>query len=155
MFGKYLFVCPFLVPMLFVPSSTSAADKPQPNPALNGSWQADLSDSQSLLLRIEQDQIELKINIDGKQSLVWVGKIALSKEHPDKHMDWTNLKSGEASFPDNRCLFKLAENTLLVIGGGPTDRPTRFYSGPGSEPRTLVFLRVAPSKENSKPTNAP
>ncbi len=31
---------------------------------------------------------------------------------------------------------------------------TRFYSGPGSDPRTLVFVRIDPKKEEAEPSDA-
>ena len=45
--------------------------------------------------------------------------------------------------------------TILVIGGGPNQRPTRFYSGSGGDPKTLVFQRITPEKEKAKQNAEP
>lgn len=124
-------------------NAAEPAPKP-PNAALNGLWRAEISDSHAFLLRIEGAAIDMRVEAGPLQTTLWNGTLVVSEEHPDQHMDWTNLKSGTRVVADNRCLFRLAGDTLLVIGGGPKDRPKRFYTGPGSEPRTLVFSRVLP-----------
>ncbi len=44
---------------------------------------------------------------------------------------------------------------IAVIGGGPNQRPTRFFSGSGDDPKTLVFIRVTTKKNESEQTAAP
>ena len=85
----------------------------------------------------------------------WVGKLSISKDEPKQHMDWVELRAGNTKLPDNKCLFQLCGDVLLVIGGGPNQRPTRFYSGSGGDPKTLVFLRIMPDKEKAKQNAEP
>ncbi len=138
------------LPVLLVACSLqaeSAAPDPQATAErLRGSWRAEISDSQTLLLEFEGESVGMKIEAAGSATPVWTGKFVIAAEHADCHMDWVQLKAGERAIPDNRCLFRLAGDTLLVIGGGPTTRPAHFFSGPGSEPKALIFTRESPAK---------
>jgi hypothetical protein len=120
---------------------------------LEGTWQASVSDSQLLVLTIENSRIELTAEINGTKEPSWTGKMSISKDSPKQHMDLIELSCGEKKLPDNKCLFRLRGDTLLIIGGGPNKRPSRFDSGPGSDPKTLVFFRVDSAKEQSVPSD--
>jgi len=112
--------------------------------ALDGTWQADVSESQAIVLTIKGPDIAMTAVTGGQRLPVWVGKLRLSEDQPSQQMDWIELRSGNVRLPDNKCLFRRRGDLLLVIGGGPDKRPTKFLSGPGSEPKTLLFLRTSP-----------
>lgn len=71
-----------------------------------------------------------------------VMSFGLTADRPKEFMDWTELRSETTKFPDNQCLYRLRGDTLVIIGGGPDQRPARFFSGPGAEPKALMFTRV-------------
>ena len=138
------------LPVLLVACSLQA-ESAAPDPRataerLRGSWRAEISDSQALLLEFQGESVGMKVEAAGSATHVWTGKFVIPAEDADCHMDWVQLKGGGRAIPDNRCLFRLAGDTLLVIGGGPATRPTHFFSGPGSEPKALIFTRVGPAK---------
>ena len=114
---------------------------------LEGTWRADVADSQSIILSIKGSAIEMSAVTGEKRVPIWTGKLSISKDEPNQHMDWIELKAGNTKVPDNKCLFRLRGDVLLVVGGGPNQRPTRFYSGPGAEPKTLLFIRMDREKE--------
>lgn len=114
---------------------------------LDGTWRADVSQSQSINLSIKDSRIEMTAFAGEKQLPRWVGKLSISQDEPDQHMDWVELRSGNTKLPDNKCLFQLHGDVLLVIGGGPNQRPTRFFSGAGDDPKTLIFIRVTAKKK--------
>lgn len=122
-------------------SALAQAKEPSLAAKLAGNWRAEISESQAVLLVIRGNELEMQVDAGGAIMPAWKAKLVISKEEPDKHMDWVEVASGKRSLPDNKVLYQLAGNALLVIGGGPKDRPTRFYSGPGGEPRTLIFIR--------------
>ena len=129
------------------------ADDRQPTTTentLDGTWRADVSDSQLIILSIKGSRIEMSAVAGEKQLPRWIGKLNISKDEPNQYMDWVELRSGDTKLPDNKCLFQLRGDVLLVIGGGPNQRPTRFFSGPGGDPKTLVFLRITTKKEKSE-----
>lgn len=112
---------------------------------LAGAWRAELSDTQALVLHFQGATVEMQSEAEGKTSPIWKGKFVIPEEQSDRHMDWTELQAGGRALPDNQCLYRLSGETLLIIGGGPKNRPTRFYTGPGPEPRTLIFTRIKPA----------
>lgn len=118
--------------------------KPSAAEALSGTWRADISDQYGLLLTIRNEAIEMSLDRNGAVTRLWSGRLVIPTEHSDRHMDWTGMRAGtdNRALEDNKCLYRLSGDTLLVIGGGVKERPTRFYSGPGEEPRTLVFTRI-------------
>lgn len=118
-----------------------APPKLPPLVTLNGTWRADVSDSQAVVLKINDNRIEMTAIIEDRAGLMWSGRLRISPAKPNRHMDWVELKSGNSKLPDNKCLYRLRGDTLLVIGGGPDQRPTRFLSGAGTSPKTLVFIR--------------
>ena len=63
--------------------------------------------------------IEMSAVAGEKRLPVWVGKLTNSKDEPNQHMDWVELRSGNTKLPDNKCLYRLRDDVLLVIGGGP------------------------------------
>ena len=131
--------------------SFAANKRETPNDGvLDGTWRADVSESQLLILSIEKSKLELTAVSDGKKQPSWIGKMSITKDLPNQNMDWVELHCGGMKLPDNRCLFRLRGDTLLVIGGGPNQRPTRFDSGPGSDPKTLVFFRIDPKIDEAK-----
>jgi hypothetical protein len=142
----------FLAVATVSPFSTAAPDvaKVAPIDLVRGSWRADISDLQALVLQLDKDLVELKLENDGKLVTLQKGKLSFPTEHPDRHFDWIELKAGANSVPDNQCLYRVSGDTLLVIGGGGKARPTRFYTGPGGEPRTLVFTRILPDDKPGK-----
>ncbi|MFO0876540.1 MAG: hypothetical protein U0840_04135 [Gemmataceae bacterium] len=111
----------------------------QPRESLAGEWRADLSDTHSLVMRLGRDSVEVAIAEGGVVRPLWAGKMTFPEGEADRHFDWVGLSN---AMPDNKCLYRLAGDTLLVIGGGPDRRPTRFISGPGNGSRTLIFTRV-------------
>ena len=117
---------------------------------LDGTWQADVSESQLIILSIKGSNIEMSAVAGEKRLPVWVGKLNISKDQPNQHMDWVELRSENTKLPDNKCLFRLRDDVLLVIGGGPNQRPTKFFSGSGGDPKTLVFIRTAPKKKDAE-----
>ena len=117
---------------------------------LDGTWRADVSNSQTIILSIKDSRIEMSAVAGEKQLPRWVGKLNVSEDEPNQHMDWVELRSGNTKLPNNKCLFQLRGDVLLVIGGGPNQRPTRFFSGPGGDPKTLVFLRIRLVKEKAE-----
>ena len=141
---------PFISIALVLSCSNFAfADNREPttDSVLDGKWRADVSGSQMIVLTISGTKIEMSAVSGGKKLPSQTGKLNISKDSPNQHMDWVELESGNTKLPDNKCLFRLRGDVLLVIGGGPNHRPTRFYSGPGSDPRTLVFVRIDPKEE--------
>ena len=147
---------PFISIALVLSCSNFAfADNREPptDSVLNGKWRADVSGSQMIVLTISGTKIEMSALSEGKKLPSWTGKFIISS--PNQHMDWVELESGNTKLPDNKCLFRLSGDVLLVIGGGPNQRPTRFYSGPGTDPKTLVFLRVNKNNEEAVPSDAP
>ncbi len=117
---------------------------------LDGTWQADVSDTQAIFLKIKGTNIEMSA-VTGEQRLpVWIGKLSISKDEPLQHMDWVELRSGNTKLPDNKCLYRLRDDVLLVIGGGPIQRPSKFFSSSGGDPKTLVFIRTMPEKEGDR-----
>ena len=129
--------------------------KPFTEYTLEGSWRADVSISQTIILSIQVTRIEMSAVAGEKHLPKWVGKLNISKDEPKQHMDWVELRAGNTKLPDNKCLFQLCGDVLLVIGGGPNQRPTRFLSGPGGDPKTLVFLRITPDKDKEKQNAEP
>ncbi len=118
--------------------------------ALEGTWQADVSDAKTIFLSIKGAHIEMSA-IDGEKRLpVWVGKLSFPKDEPNQHMDWVELRSGNTKLPDNKCLYRLRDDVLLVMGGGAIQRPSKFLSGSGGDPKTLVFIRITPGKEDGR-----
>jgi len=115
----------------------SAEDAPLLPRGLEGTWHADVSSTQSLVLKIQATQMEMFVPRGDQRQLIWSGKISVSNESPESQMDWIGAKP----YPNNRCLYRLRGDTLIVIGGGPDKRPTAFLSGPGAEPKVLVFTR--------------
>ena len=127
---------------LAIPGAELSAQEKKPGEALIGSWRADLSDNQAVLLEVRGTTVEMKVEKNATTTSVWVGKLSFPKENADRHFDWVEIKAGDRTLPDNKCLYKLSGEALLVIGGGPSERPTKFLSGPGDGARTLVFTRV-------------
>jgi hypothetical protein len=123
---------------------TAAAQVKEPTAeeALMGDWKAEVSDTHSLVLRMGKGSVEMGLDDGGAMKPLWSGKLVFPADHPERHFDWVGMSAGNVRLPDNKCLYKLAGDTLLVIGGGAGERPTRFLSGPGAEPRTLIFTRV-------------
>lgn len=118
----------------------------QPAPAqekapapLAGTWRAELSDGRAMVLAFRGDAVSMAADAAGAVTPLWAGT---ARFPADGHVDWVGLTAGGRPVPDNKCLYRVAGDTLLVIGGGPADRPTRFLTGPGPGPTTLVFTRV-------------
>lgn len=151
-FNGLLLLALFPVLLLAAIPQKSGADAAKSNPAdiLIGTWRADISDTQSVLLQLGKHTIDWKLEAGGQVTTLMSGHYSLPKDKPESHMDWTDMKAGERDSPDNLCLYRLAGDTLLLIGGGPQNRPTKFYTGPGGEPRTLIFSRVPPEKQPAK-----
>lgn len=141
---------PVLLLAAIPPKGSTDAPKATATDMLIGTWRADISDTQSILLHLGKGTLDWKIEAGGQVTTLMAGKYSLPKDKPESHMDWTDMKAGERESPDNLCLYRLTGDTLLLIGGGPQNRPTKFYTGPGGEPRTLVFSRVLPEKQPSK-----
>lgn len=118
--------------------------EPKDDQALDGTWQVDVSETQAIQLSIRGADIAMTAVVGEERLPIWVGKLRRSNDELHQHMDWIELRSGDARLPDNKCLFRLRGDVLLVIGGGPDKRPTKFLSGPGSDPKTLVFIRKSP-----------
>ncbi len=131
-------------------SGTAQGKKVEPLEALRGKWRAEISATQSVLLEFLGDSIEMKIETAGSAPLVMTANVVVPKEHSDQHLDWIQVKSGERPLPDNKCLYKLSGDTLLLIGGGPKERPAQFYSGPGGEPKAFILTRVEPKAAEKK-----
>lgn len=148
MFKKALFCCLILSSVGQVCFGDGVAPSPKKE-TINGVWRADLSETQTLLLKIQDSAVEMIAVVGENQIPIWSGKLILSKENPKEHMDWVDLHSRTAKLPDNKCLYRLRNDTLLIMGGGPLLRPRRFFSGPGGEPKALLFTR-----EGSGPGNA-
>ena len=89
---------------------------------LDGLWRADVSDTQTILLSIIGTDIEMTAVAGEKRLPSWIGKLSISKDEPHQHMDWVELRSGTTKLPDNKCLYRLRDDMLLVIGGGPIQR---------------------------------
>jgi hypothetical protein len=144
--------CTSIVLVLTIQTFALADDRKRTDDdTLNGTWRADVTETQSILLSIKDSRIEMSAVAGENRVPIWVGKLIISEDEPRQHMDWVNLKSGDSRAPDNKCLFRLRGDVLLVIGGGPDQRPTHFYSGPGAEPKTLLFIRIDPENEEAKP----
>ena len=126
---------------------SSGASAQEKKPALAGSWRADITDGQAVLLEVRGTAVEMKVEANGVATSLWVGKLSFPKENADRHVDWVEIKAGDRTMPDNKCLYRLSGDSLLVIGGGPIDRPTKFLSGPGAGARTLVFTRTGRGNE--------
>ena len=77
-----------------------------------------------------------------EENPLWAGRLVISAEQPDKHLDWIERKSKSGALPNNQCLYRCIGDTLLLIGDGPDSRPTQFLSGAGKSPKTIVFTRV-------------
>ena len=137
---------PVLLVACCLQAESAAPDPRATAERLRGSWRAEISESQALLLKFERESVAMTVEAAGSATTVWMGKFVIPAEHADCHMDWVQLKRGGRAIPDNQCLFRLAGDTLLVIGGGPTKRPTHFFSGPGSEPKALIFMREGSAK---------
>ena len=142
---------PFISIALVLSCSNFAfADNREPptDSVLDGKWRADVSGSQMIVLTISGTKIEMSALSEGKKLPSWTGKLIISL--PNQHMDWVELRSENTKLPDNKCLFRLRDDVLLVIGGGPNQRPTKFFSGSGGDPKTLVFIRTAPKKKDAE-----
>jgi hypothetical protein len=126
----------------FVFTWSAVAQVPRPMEALSGTWKADISDAHALVLTVGKEKVEMGLESGGAVTPLWAGMITFPDGEAARHFDWVGLKQGGTALPDNKCLYRLAGDTLLVIGGGPKARPTRFLTGPGDGPRTLVFTRV-------------
>jgi len=120
----------------------AAPEQAAPIQKLEGLWQADTKEGEAILLRIMASRIEMLLDRQGEQTSLWIGKVQLTPDKPERHMNWTELKAGDRKLPDNRCLYRCRDDVLLVIGGGPDQRPTRFFTGGGGDPQTIVFTRV-------------
>ena len=134
------------VVLVFACVAIALADEPKSRitEALNGTWQADVSDTQTIILRIKDSHIEMSARTGDTQLPAWTGTMRLSEHEPNNQMDCVELRSGATRLPDNKCLFRLRDDVLLIIGGGPDKRPTKFLSGSGCDPKTLVFIRSSP-----------
>jgi hypothetical protein len=121
----------FTFALLAILGSGSRAQEKKPGEALVGSWRADIADGQAVLLEVRGATVEMKVESNGAATSVWAGKLSFPKENADRHFDWVEIKAGDRALPDNKCLYKLSGDTLLVIGGGPSERPTKLLSGPG------------------------
>ena len=120
--------------------------KPSPRMLLLGKWRADISATQSITLEFREDIVEMKIEAGGAVNGIITATAVLPEEHADRHMDWVGMRAGERALPDNKILYKIVGDTMLLIGGGPKDRPASFYSGPGSEPKAFILTRI-PAKQ--------
>ncbi|MEM6690242.1 MAG: hypothetical protein AAF664_12485 [Planctomycetota bacterium] len=129
-----------------VPDSQQQRDPETCLELLEGSWLADLAPNQSVLMKIDGDEAKLFSILNEKRMPQWTCKLHLSKTLPENHMDWRQRRSSRGPLSDNQCLYRLEGNTLLLIGGGPNERPTKFLSGKGGEPRTIVFTRIEGSR---------
>lgn len=118
---------------------------------LSGTWEAHLSIQVSVHLEIKRDRIALFKIENNRKLLQWSGKLVASDANPMEHFDWKQRNSTNGPLPDNQCLYRLTGDTLLLIGGGPNRRPTRFLSGHGAEPKTLVFTRVPFAETDQTP----
>lgn len=138
--------------LVFACHSVALSDDQEPTTEqkLDGTWQADVSDTQTIFLSIKGTDLEMSAVASEKRLPVWVGKLRISKDEPTQHMDWVELRSGNTKLPDNKCLYRLRDDVLLVIGGGPIQRPLKFFSSSGSDPKTLVFIRTTPEKEGGR-----
>lgn len=120
----------------------AAEPKPSVPPAgLYGEWHADLAEGQSLVLQLQEKKVEMALRRGEDTAPLWSGELQFAAERSDQFMDWVRISAGDRRLPDNKCLYRLRGDTLLVVGGGEV-RPSRFYSGPGAEPKVLVFTRV-------------
>ncbi len=127
--------------MLALALGAAARAEPAPGAALEGAWRADISESHALVLVLGTASVEMRLDGGGAVTTLWSGRMTFPEGEAGRHFDWVGLKAGGAPMPDNKCLYRLSGDTLLLIGGGPDARPTRLLSGPGA--RTLVFTRVA------------
>ena len=109
---------------------------------LAGTWRCNIVAAETIEMTIDADKIELAVVANGKKSVAWAGKLVLSETVPESHFDWRQRISANGPLDDNQCLYRLLGNTLLVIGGGPSERPTQFLSGNGDSPKTLIFTRI-------------
>jgi len=110
---------------------------------LAGKWEADLTPNQTIVMEIKGDTVKLFRIVNGNHSLAWTAKLLVSKAIPENHFDWKKRTSVNGPLPDNQCLYRLVGDTLLLIGGGPDRRPSKFLSGHGDEPKTIIFTRMA------------
>lgn len=121
--------------------------KTEPNAAdcqalLAGVWHCNVVDAETIEMTISENRLKLAVIVDGRKKEAWTGTMVVSDKEPERHLDWKNRLSVNGAIPDNQCLYRLVGNTLLLIGGGPNDRPMRFLSGEGTSPKTLIFTRV-------------
>src|SRR3954471_1808275 len=82
------------VAILVLLGSWARAQEKKPGDALAGSWRADLSDGQAVLLEVSGDGVEMKTEAKGVATLVWAGKLSFPNENADRHFDWVEIKAG-------------------------------------------------------------
>ena len=108
---------------------------------LSGRWVCHLEPELTWILSIDGTDVSLAIEADQKRAEAWAGRLKFSSSDPDKHFDWTDRRSVAGIWPDEKCLYRCTGDTLLIIRS-KDDRPTRFLSGEGFAPKTLVFTRL-------------
>lgn len=132
------------IPVLCLGCSKAAPPdkKLAPIDALRGTWRAKNSATQTVEIVFTEEEMEMTIDRGRAASLTTLATISFPKEHPEEQMDWTDVMAGNRKLPDSKCLYQITGDQLLLISGGRRDRPTDFYSGSGSEPKTLILTRV-------------
>jgi uncharacterized protein (TIGR03067 family) len=97
-------------------------------PALQGRWKMWHDSEDYILLEIKNDTYTyLRHFADGKES-TWGGTFTLDEKTTPKQMTQFAKNSEGQSVVSNRCIYELNGDTLLHCGGGPDERPVRFYS---------------------------
>jgi uncharacterized protein (TIGR03067 family) len=108
---------------------------------IQGQWRAWLTEDVSMLFEVEGQAFTL-VHVWGDQRAEpWRGLILIEQSAKPREITWVSIKSGEKDLPDNCCIYELHGDTLLLIGGGATKRPERFFSGGATQNQTLVFKR--------------
>ena len=81
--------------LAFLATLSSGAQEKKPGEALAGSWRADITDYQAVLLEVRGTTVEMKVEANGALASLWVGKLSFPKEHADRHFDWVEIKAGD------------------------------------------------------------
>ncbi len=89
-----------------------------------------------------------------QENPLWVGRLVISAEQPDKHLDWTERKSKSGALPDNKCLYRCIGDTFAADRRWSRFAADKFLSGAGQAPEQSC-LRVTQTKSRSSNRHPP
>jgi len=110
---------------------------------MQGRWKAWIAPDQFLQIEVRGKTFTLVQTTGDKTGDPWSGVFVIDAGANPKRLTWKSVQLAGRDLPENQCIYELHGDTWLLIGGGASAAPDRFYSGGGKGSQTLVFKREA------------